>query len=94
MALCFHLVDGILKCANFFLRVIDRSLLETETKRKAMIFFSFTIEGIISVVNPFINESNWSFVDARIYLWNNLQNALQANIKISYCENTWEGTFN
>ena len=39
MALCFHLVDGILKCANFFLRVIDRSLLETETKRKAMIFF-------------------------------------------------------
>ena len=42
----------------FFLRVIDRSLLETETKRKAMNFFSSTIEGIISVVNPFINESN------------------------------------
>ena len=54
----FTFSSGILKCGNFFLRVIDRSLLETETKRKAMIFFSFTIEGIISVVNPFINESN------------------------------------
>ena len=35
----FSFSSGILKCGNFFLRVIDRSLLETETKRKAMNFF-------------------------------------------------------